>query len=627
MCQNDTWLSQLDIDSSYTKNFYQGVGNVSFFYNYVNHAFPPCNTIDTFLQRVLTMPKVTASVDSDRCHMDSLFVNLQFEGQAPFQFQVVKDGQSIGSYLSSSNAMSISLSMEGNYVIDSLMDAQGEKGYRSDTIYYTKHPTPSLLTLSQHVVCDSQKTAIHFQCDGKSPWTLYYDRNSSLDSVLLDTSIDTVLWNNGNYHLITLRDANQCEIYLSSNITIDYELPNAMLQSKVFNCVSNQFILNWQSAGAFPLTLSYYDSTLSQSSSRLLTSPQMPLVFENGNYHFLAVKDSNQCVVTLDTTVKLFATPTSINAGPLNYMCSMPFASINVNYTGAPPFQLYLEDAMSSRVKMSQLPTDTLQLPFGHTIIHQMIDANGCITKLADTNFYNPNKPIQLNEVKATFGCDSQEFTVGMKVDATFPLTAYCRWNDSSFILQMPTSATVISLPAGRFRIDSLNDINSCYLTNLIDTQLYKIAPPVFQLQQSNFDLIAPYTPLFHEYKWFRNGLLIATTYDSVLHMTQQGRYFVEVIDSMNCTRQSQLLDVQLNNGLIFPNPFKDEITVFLEPDPGEKVQMAICDVAGRTLMKFNLTHNLTSLHLGALPKGNYVVHFFTNSPYKKYTSRHILKK
>lgn len=62
---NDNPFIQLEIDSNYTPQFFAGIPNVFFDYTYFNHAFPPCDIIDTFTQRVLN----AAPNNTDNLHL------------------------------------------------------------------------------------------------------------------------------------------------------------------------------------------------------------------------------------------------------------------------------------------------------------------------------------------------------------------------------------------------------------------------------------------------------------------------------------------------------------------------------------------------------------------------------
>ena len=625
--QNDSWLPQLDIDSSYTKNFYQGVGNVSFFYNYVNHAFPPCNTMDTFLQRVLSMPKVMSSIDSSLCNKDSLVLNLHFDGQPPFQFQLLKDGQSQGSFSSTSNSFAVSLLAEGTYIIDSLVDGLGRKGYRSDSIFYVKHAAPDFLNLSHHFLCDSQKNVIEFQCAGTSPWTLFYSNNSSLDSLQFNQSSANLLWPNGTYHFLKLRDAHNCEVQISDSLYLANQLSNAMIQSITYDCALQENVIHLQLSGNFPMVLTYYDASKQQSATRILTSLQNALQFDNGDYHFLNIEDSNHCLLSFDTVLHLHTVPISLSLGNMNYICGLPYTSLAYFQTGTPPFAFKIEDQLGVRLKSSMALQDTLQLMPGQTIIHELSDANGCIVKLKDSIVDNPNKPILIDAPQIDFNCESKQYDLKINMDAAFPLRAHCRLNDSSFMFITATQENELHIAAGQFRIDSVHDANTCYLNGLVDTVLNNPIPSSFQLQQHQFTLSAPKTSLGHHYRWIRNDMIIQVGSDSVLSITKSGRYSVEIIDPMNCPFRSEILDVQLENGQIYPNPFTDKLQVFLEKDPGEVVELSICDLAGRRMQQASITSNVTQLNFQDLPKGIYVIHFYTNSTYKRYLSKQLLKK
>ncbi|MCC7029479.1 MAG: hypothetical protein IT257_04170, partial [Chitinophagaceae bacterium] len=258
--QNDNAVTQYDIDNKITENFLAPAGNTSFFSNMVNHAFPPCPVIDSFLFRVLSMAKVTISTDTLVCSKDSTVIRLHFNGKAPFNFQLFKNGMLYSTHYSPDTNFQITLLDEGQYLVKNIIDSAGMKGYTSDTFVYKKDLQPAAFLTKGSFVCDSNKTRLLCDFQGNSPFLLRFNRNNIADSITLTHLTDSALLTGGAYQFVEIKDADNCVNPVSTSMNLydgDLHLNVGAIQ---YNCLTNTSNVPLSVAGLLPLTLTYYDS-------------------------------------------------------------------------------------------------------------------------------------------------------------------------------------------------------------------------------------------------------------------------------------------------------------------------------------------------------------------------------
>lgn len=137
----DSYWYQLEHDSNYTQTFFSGLENCSYFYNYQQHSFPPCYSIDTFVQKVMAKPKLFFTV-TDSTHADSLRTKIEFIGQGPFTFELLKNGDLYKTYTAISNPVFETFTDSGMYTIRNIINLNGIKGSCHDSIHFS-HSFPN----------------------------------------------------------------------------------------------------------------------------------------------------------------------------------------------------------------------------------------------------------------------------------------------------------------------------------------------------------------------------------------------------------------------------------------------------------------------------------------------------
>jgi hypothetical protein len=198
-------------DFHYTEQYFNGLTNCSYFYDFNDHTFPPCYNIDTFVQRILNIPQAHFYV-TDSSLADTLFTRVRFCTSGQYQFDLYKDTQFVQSYSFMGDSINIALTDSGYYHLKNISNGQQVLGSCKDTIHCTKYPIIGPLQNS-NLVTDLQveipnpfheQLVIHVTAKASDYYLL---KVISIDGVTLFESrsnhsyfkIPSLKWPNGTY--------------------------------------------------------------------------------------------------------------------------------------------------------------------------------------------------------------------------------------------------------------------------------------------------------------------------------------------------------------------------------------------------------------------------------------------
>ncbi|MCC7029025.1 MAG: T9SS type A sorting domain-containing protein [Chitinophagaceae bacterium] len=300
---NDSPLVQNDIDSGLTRNFLGATGNVSFFYDYYNHSFPPCSTIDTFFQRCMNMPIARLSEDSSLCNTDSTILKVNLLGKAPFTFDLYRNNLLSTSYTIQSNYCHIPLYQDGNYFIKNIKDSLNNLGYTSDTFHYIKTTKPEAHISWNDYDCSVNKNSMKFEFTGTSPFTVYFTHDNIPDSLHFYKYKDSLLFSNGNYNFTRIKDAKNCSVSAAGSFVLENLPVSCQLNSIDYDCMQGKNDVYISVHGKLPVTLTLYDKILNTFHFEIITSKDFHFKLDSGIYNFMYTQDANDCVFNIDSNV------------------------------------------------------------------------------------------------------------------------------------------------------------------------------------------------------------------------------------------------------------------------------------------------------------------------------------
>jgi|694.fasta_scaffold18156_5 hypothetical protein len=126
-------------DFHFTQNYFNGAGQCSFFYDFQDHTFPPCTTIDTFVQRITSSPLAKFYV-TDTILNDSLKASVAFCRPGNYSFELFLNNQWVLNFSNITDTLQLHLVDSGMYSIRNVMDSSQWKGQCHDSIWFNKMP-------------------------------------------------------------------------------------------------------------------------------------------------------------------------------------------------------------------------------------------------------------------------------------------------------------------------------------------------------------------------------------------------------------------------------------------------------------------------------------------------------
>ncbi|MEP6595170.1 MAG: T9SS type A sorting domain-containing protein [Ginsengibacter sp.] len=119
-----------ETDLHYTENYFTGLDNTQYFYDYNLHTFPPLKAFKNLFDSVNIHASVRIKEIKRNCTSAKIMVI--FCGQKPYQFDIYKDSVLYHSFSSLNDTFNIDLTETGIYKVKNAFDKNNVKGYSSD---------------------------------------------------------------------------------------------------------------------------------------------------------------------------------------------------------------------------------------------------------------------------------------------------------------------------------------------------------------------------------------------------------------------------------------------------------------------------------------------------------------
>jgi len=606
----DSPIAQLDIDSQYTKTFYQDVPNASFFYNYTNHAFPPCATMDSFFTRCLNKPKVFCTPDTGACNTDSLVVDLNFDGKAPFVFSVYKDSVIQNTDTAWSTQHQVVLYTAGNYWIDNIIDSNGTIGYRSDRFEYVKHPINSIQFSTPQFICDSSKHLLNLQLTGSAPWELTYEMNGVTQQETITSNTHPLMLSNGLYESFNIKDIHQCEAGVSNQFNFQTQLPGGQISQVQYDCAKNETRISLQTSGQLPIYWTYRDSLQQTNQTLVFNQANQDIILNNGYYRFGMMSDANQCQANPDTLIQINEEVLQLNFPNIQYTCGDSFAVASLNLQGRAPFEVQMEHAGNTRIINGLNNTDTVHLPNGKNLLKMVQDAKQCSLS-PGYELNNPYEALSLQLNSSVLQCDEKVYEISAEVSGTFPIQYFIIQAGDTITGQWNESPVRQTMNPGAFQIIRMLDAAQCELLPALGDSLPFVWP-----MQPGISFRAPFLTAQNKsqgwYYWKHNEELIDSSLKANYRPVLSGSYRVGHLNQQACLQWSEPIALELDEIILYPNPVEDLLNIDLTSGQRGPVHMKICDMTGRILSEQLLNPGHHQISLKALQTGMYIVKFYT---------------
>ncbi len=391
--------------------------NINFSYFSGVHTFH-CPSIDTFLDRVLNKPKTFIKLLDDVCTTDSVQVKINFAGHAPYVFNLYKDSSFVSSYSSSVDSTMITLTQGGTYQVRDLYDAGPEIGYNSDLFTYSKDSAVTLSVSSTYFNCDSNKAAMNLQLQGNTPWLFTYSFNGLNHTDTIHSANKSYLFPNGELQFMQLSTLNACSLNLNQHYIFSDSQVNINVLAPEYSCDSNKTKIHLNLAGKAPWILQYiYNGALV---NRPVANQMTDLYFDNGQYYFIKVTDSNNCSKSINQGFLFNTLPLNITSTVPYYNCDSNKTFMQFQCQGNQPWILHYSKDAVNQTLMSGNSTFNTYLEEGTYDFQYLTDASGCQQSL------NQSYTFGYQAINAVFSpleydCDSLKAKIHFELEGNPP--------------------------------------------------------------------------------------------------------------------------------------------------------------------------------------------------------------
>jgi hypothetical protein len=473
-------------------------------------------------------------------HCDSVKEEIQVSSTGQFPMQLFYRKNGIGEMQILPSANSSFLWGNGNYQIDSIVDATlCKKAFNIPLVI--QHDTLEYVANSPQFVCDSLKSKFEIQLEGDRPFTISYNRNGSLVSGTFN-NFQTQYWlNNGTYQFVNVSDSNGCIKPMSEFFTLNFDTLAVNFTTPLYVCDSAKSLIQWELAGNGPYKLFYQKNGLNDS--LLMSQNQVNTYFENGTYQFQQLKDFTGCNQLINQTEILnFKTLSFTHTSPI-YNCDSSKANIRCFLQGNAPYILtYVRNGQLYQLSSNQ---DTVDLYWDNGLysLISISDATQCVELVAEV--FN----IQFSSLSAlisnpVYSCDSLKGSLNLQLGGNAPYT-FNYLKDGIPGNQVFAASGQWYLNNGQYQLQQVIDGTGCSLnlsqnfTLNFDTIEVQLSNPVYNCDSNKTHLHidlegnAPYT-LFYTI----NGIpyQINISVNSLDLYLNNGLYTIAAVkDATNC--------------------------------------------------------------------------------------------
>lgn len=463
---NDSQIYSDENTHHYTQNYFaQGVplNNTKFLYSYLDHSFPPCIYIDSFVKEVKYKPKAFVTDTLNVCVYDSLVRRVEFIGQGPFTYDVYRNDTLFLSDSTMLNADTLVLYDEGNYQIKNIVGANASNGIWSDHFFYSKAPRAALHITSKVFQCDSAFTKVGITFQGKPPYHLTTFRYTSTGSILFDSELWSQLASvqlnlpNGDY-LFTMSDSNACEV-LSDSIHLQDSAAHYQWVSEQYNCIEKKSEMQFELEGRAPYLIHYYKDGIAQNSVE--QNQHVDWMLTNGSYFISEIIDSNNCVFAVNQQFNIQYDSLEVNAASPVYQCESNMSAIEYELSGNAPFSFNYEfDGTPLSIQLA----DDSTISYGNGALQQIsvTDATGCVYPFTSPTYTFANNLFSSSFLPPVYSCDSSKYKIHFDLQGDAPFTIFYQkdFQNEQYVSNQPSFD--LYLENGHYLIQKIMDSKGC---------------------------------------------------------------------------------------------------------------------------------------------------------------------
>ncbi|MEZ5046877.1 MAG: T9SS type A sorting domain-containing protein [Chitinophagaceae bacterium] len=392
-----------------------------------------------------------------------------------------------------------------------------------DSIHYTIN--------SFNYDCSDHLTKTNLFVELKVPSKLFFSKDNVLDSINIVNGNNNLIFENGDYTWLSLKDSNQCSKSINQSFALNYDTLKVLNTQEYFDCATVQNIYALQVSGNYPITLNYTENGVSKTET--LTSMNSLLSLDSGIHYISHINDQTGCQYTINET-KQYDTDT------LQFAMSTPVYDCDSNRTkfvfethGNFPCTVFYS---KNNIAQTLVLNTSQEIIFADNGIYQfdsIQDSKWCTMPINQSFALNYDTLKVLN-TQEYFDCATVQNMYAMQVSGNYPITLNYTENGVSKTETLTSMNGLLSLDSGVHYISHMNDQTGCQY-NISDTKIYDTDTLSYKLNVAQYICDSDYTKI---------SLTLHGTFPIQLYYTHNSNQIVQV-----CTASAT--DVIVQNGFV----------------------------------------------------------------------------
>ncbi|MGK7396294.1 MAG: PKD domain-containing protein [Candidatus Cyclobacteriaceae bacterium M3_2C_046] len=326
----------------------------------------------------------TATISGETvCKGDEATITIEFEGEAPFTFQITDaEGNQI-EQVEETSTYSFTTTTPNVYTLDYVNDASCSGTVNGEGIAaFRELPTAKLSGNPE--ICEGSVAELQLELTGQGPWTVVYKDEEGNEFSLNDIQQNFFSFEVDKasvYQLISVQD-QFCSGTVSGESKVSYlSAPTATLSGGGVFCEGNPANLHLNLTGHGPWTVVYQDGEGNETTIENIEAETYTLeVSEASTYSLVSVADNNcQGTVSGEATVKFNQAPTATLSGGGSF-CQGAEADLNLELTGHGPWTVVYQNSEGHETTLENIEqenyTFTVTEPSTYSLV-SVID-NSC---------------------------------------------------------------------------------------------------------------------------------------------------------------------------------------------------------------------------------------------------------
>ncbi|MBK7690642.1 MAG: T9SS type A sorting domain-containing protein [Bacteroidetes bacterium] len=392
------------------------------------------------------------------CDSNKTSIQFDFQGNPPFTIHYTKDATAQQFV---TNSFSEQLFFEnGNYLFLDVVDASGcLKNISQSHIF--NFDTVDITLSTPQFNCDSNKTLVHFDLEGNTPWTIHYLKDGLPQQFVSNNASIDQYYTNGNYQFVEVLDATNCSKAINAYYVFNYDTIGAILSSPLYDCDSNKTAIQCNLSGNAPFEVHYTHDALPLLFNIINTNST--LYFENGNYAFQQVTDATGCQFLINQNYSFSYDTLDIEMTTPQYDCDSHKVKIHFTLEGNSPWTVhYSKDGIPQQLVSN---TDNFY-SFYENGTYQFIsitDATNCSKTMSEYYVFN-YEAINAFPTTPIYHCDSNKTAIDFALQGNPPFTIHYTLNGLPLQLNSAIGNFTEYFENGNYNFLFLEDATACSL-------------------------------------------------------------------------------------------------------------------------------------------------------------------